>query len=458
MAVRRRTSWTRLASTLGIGMGLACLPIFAPLWLTLPVQESSSLAKLSTILSWQSGTAEFRSPWMPLETAGLREVADLRPAAGTPGPVAAPAPGSVDDRTSNQLAEALRPKPRRNRAERAAPDKTATAADDATPSSAQPAPPKPAALPAAPAKDGQDASQPAVFSKAAPAGIDDLLAIETRVRELVDRLGKSTVGIQIGAAQGSGVICSADGYVLTAAHVSGAPGRDVTIVLHDGRQVKGKTLGLDRNVDAGLVKIVEGSDWPFVEMGRTEDVRLGDWCLALGHPGGYQKGRPPVVRLGRIVLQRANVVQSDCALVGGDSGGPLFDMQGRVVGIHSRIGPSISWNFHVPVAAYRTGWERMVKSEAWGGAPVRGRALLGVNGEDHPAGCRVTAVPEGLPAHQSGLRVDDIILSLDGRKFDGFEAMAALIAKKNPGDKVKIEFLRGDERRELTIALAARDE
>src|SRR5438067_853762 len=81
----------------------------------------------------------------------------------------------------------------------------------------------------------------------------------------------------------------------------------------------------------------------------SKDVKNGDWCVCVGHPGGYKEGRTPVVRVGRVLAHNDNHLQSDCTMVGGDSGGPLFDLDGKVIGINSRIGLTIASNIHVPV-------------------------------------------------------------------------------------------------------------
>ncbi len=119
------------------------------------------------------------------------------------------------------------------------------------------------------------------------------------------------------------------------------------------------------SADAGLMKIADKGPWPHVEMGHSAELRPGVWCLALGHPLGYEKDRPPVVRVGRILRVGPTLVQSDCPLVGGDSGGPLFDLQGRVIAIHSRIGGPTDINLHVPVDVFHENWERLTKGEAW---------------------------------------------------------------------------------------------
>ena len=130
-----------------------------------------------------------------------------------------------------------------------------------------------------------------------------------------------------------------------------------------------------RTVDAGMIQITSPrrkdargrkKPWPYVKIGESTTLKAGHWCLALGHPGGYQLDRLPVLRLGRILAARANLLVSDCTLVGGDSGGPLIDLDGKVIGIHSRIGGSLTANVHVPIEQFRQGWKRMAKAEVWG--------------------------------------------------------------------------------------------
>ncbi len=286
----------------------------------------------------------------------------------------------------------------------------------------------------------------AVFSKPAPQNVADLLAIENQVKKLVKHLTRCTVGVRIGRAQGSGVIVSKDGYVLTAAHVAGAPGRKVTFLLADGRLVQGKSLGVDRTVDAALLKMTDKGNWPYAEMGDVTDMKVGDWCIATGHPGGYQKGRAPVVRLGRVSFVRNTLIQTDCTLVGGDSGGPLFDVDGRVIGIHSRIGAPTSWNFHVPISAYTDHWDRLTLADT----------VLGVGGKDVENGCKLTEIESGLPAEKAGLQVGDVIVKFNGQPVKDFDELATAVRKKKPGDKVTLEILRGEKTIQKTAVLAKR--
>ncbi len=199
----------------------------------------------------------------------------------------------------------------------------------------------------------------------APKNLDELKKIEQQIRQVIERGVPATVGTQIGASRGSGVIVSESGLVLTAGHVVGKPGQEVLFTMHDGKTVKGKTLGVYATADAGMMQITDDGKWPFVEPGRSDDLKPGSWCVALGHPLGYRTGRPPVIRAGRVLRLGDMTVQSDCPLVGGDSGGPLFDLDGKVIGINSRIGGAMSMNFHVPIDVFHENWDRLSAGESW---------------------------------------------------------------------------------------------
>jgi S1-C subfamily serine protease len=202
---------------------------------------------------------------------------------------------------------------------------------------------------------------PEVFGKAVPESIDDLKAMQQHVDKILAKVTPSIVCVN---GQGSGVIVSKDGYVLTAGHViAGQAGRECTLTFADGKTVKAKALYTNSSADSGLIKInEEDKEWPFVEMGHSADLKPGDWCIARGHPGGFKKGRDPVVRLGRITTPGAAMLVHDCALVGGDSGGPLFDMNGKVIGIESRIDQSVETNMAVPVDVFRDGWDQLAEA------------------------------------------------------------------------------------------------
>ena len=294
-----------------------------------------------------------------------------------------------------------------------------------------------------------------------PATISEARDLQKRVQEVYKKVLPAVVGIQIGGSSGSGVIVSEDGYVLTAGHVSGKPDTKCTIIMPDGRHVNAKSLGANRGIDSGLIKITDEGKWPYVEMGDSAKLRKGQWTIAIGHPGGYFVGRSPVLRLGRIQNTNDMLIQTDCTLVGGDSGGPLFDLDGKVIGIHSRIGPSIAFNIHVPVSTYRETWDRLAKGESWGGMI----GTVAVKPKPSEFGAKynlaggvlsVTEIKPGSLADRAGLKARDLILKFDGQTVSSKDDIEKIIGKKKTGDELAIEVDRGIEKLKLKITIKER--
>lgn len=292
-----------------------------------------------------------------------------------------------------------------------------------------------------------------VFRKKVPEGIADLQEMQKLIIRMTKKVMPSVVSVRIGNAQGSGVIVSEDGYVLTAAHVSGEAGKPVIFILPSGRRLTGTSLGLIHEFDVGLLKIKTKGAWPFVEMGDSDSLKTGDWCLALGHPNGYKYSRKPVTRIGRIVTTRKNIIQTDCTLVGGDSGGPLFNLQGQVIGINSRIGMANGWNFHAPIAAFKNNWDKLKSGKSYNQAIKLPNAFLGVSGKDNTLGCQITFVVEGYPAEKAGLKVGDIIQKVDKSEIHNFLELKKIISQYKPGQKVLITVLRAGAQVNLETVL-----
>lgn len=205
------------------------------------------------------------------------------------------------------------------------------------------------------------ADLPAVFTKAVPDSVADLRVIERHTKRLAARLSPMVVAIEVGAGTGSGVVVSADGLVLTAGHVGGRAGRTAHFTFPTGKKARGKTLGVDLESDTGFLRITDPGPWPCAAMGELDQARVGDWVLALGHPGGFDQRRSLVVRSGRIIELADDALQTDCAIGPGDSGGPLFDMHGRVIGIHSAISASVADNFHAAITGFYSTWAVLTK-------------------------------------------------------------------------------------------------
>lgn len=301
-----------------------------------------------------------------------------------------------------------------------------------------------------------------IYAGGVPQTVDDLRLMDAHQQLLVKRISPTVVGLQIGQTQGSGVLVSKDGYVLTASHVAGQPDLDTQILMSNGQKYRGKTLGMNRTLDAALVKIDpvvrEGQEmeWPFAELGRSSNLRPGHWCLGMGHPGGFQAERPPVARFGRVLANNGQSITTDCLLVGGDSGGPLFDMEGNVIGIHSRIGTKLTKNLHVPVEAYRESWDRLARGDSWGSLlEVVGRPVIGVLGDRGTEDARIVEVLPGSPAERAGIRSGDLITRFGDEPVDSFDELKQLVSQSYPGDEVVLEVVREDQRLELKVVLAA---
>jgi serine protease Do len=307
---------------------------------------------------------------------------------------------------------------------------------------------------------GKKIELPAAVEKIAPESIEDLRAIQEQVKKVLDKVIPCTVGVVVGNSSGSGVIINSEGYVLTAGHVSGKPDQDCFLILPDGKRVKGKTLGQNKGIDSGMIKIVEEGKWNFAEMGDSAALKKGQWVIAIGHPGGFKTGRTPVVRVGRVLDATSSLIRTDCTLVGGDSGGPLFDMTGKVVGIHSRIGPTLQSNVHVPVDTFRETWDRLAKSESWGGffsSRTTNEPYLGVQVDvDNKEACKVLEVTDNSPASKAGLKAGDVILKFDGSKLADADDLDIVLRRKKPGDEVSLDVKRGDETVTLKLTLGKR--
>ncbi|HEX5791403.1 MAG TPA: serine protease, partial [Luteolibacter sp.] len=235
--------------------------------------------------------------------------------------------------------------------------------------------------------------RPYVNDMKVPESRKDLEFIQTAVTSHLERSRAATVCIQVGEGSGTGVVVSADGLVMTAAHVTADVNKKVKLLFEDGTEVEGLTLGLDSECDAAMIQITSPvrKDWPFVELERTDQTRVGDWVVSLGHSGGFNKERGLVVRVGRIVKAENETFQSDCILIGGDSGGPLFDLDGKLIGIHSRVGAVVQENMHVPTSVYLAKWEELKKGEFLGEGPFakrkeKGSGYLGLATEPRKEG------------------------------------------------------------------------
>jgi serine protease Do len=294
------------------------------------------------------------------------------------------------------------------------------------------------------------------WEKPFPENQEDLLAIQERLRKILPEAKKAVVAIESGGGAGSGVIVSEDGMVLTAAHVIGKRGKRVKVRLPDGKRVNAITLGGSEISDAGMAEITDAGDWPVAPMAARGSSKIGDWCFALGHPGGFDKERGIIVRLGRIIAKEDETIQTDSRLLGGDSGGPLFDFNGRVIGIHSRISKKDDQNFHAPIEAFHANWKSFREADLLTQVSLKEGGFLGVGCKETEEGLKVIEVVEGSAAKKARLREGDIIVKVNGDVIDTREELTIAIATTSPGKSVIIDYLRGEKEMTAKVKLGKR--
>ena len=297
--------------------------------------------------------------------------------------------------------------------------------------------------------------------------LDDLLKIEQKTEALGEKVMPATVAliaVDTGAS-GSGVITTEDGLILTAAHVTDGV-EEVDVVFPNGKQTKATVLGSNYSRDIGMAQINDEGPWPFAELGESKSLQAGDLVVAMGHSEGYDPARTPPMRFGRVVSEGpGNFLTTDCTLIGGDSGGPLFDLDGKVIGINSSIGQGLDNNNHAGIDGFLEDWKRLIAGESWGELQLNPlanpeRPVIGImmGRELRDGGVPVEQVTPGSPAANAGVRPGDIIRSVAGSRIDGGRGLTLLLAKYSAGETVKIGIQRGRELVEVEMELVRRDQ
>jgi serine protease Do len=264
---------------------------------------------------------------------------------------------------------------------------------------------------------------------------------------------------------GSGFIISQDGYVLTNAHVvEGAS--EVTVKLTDGREFKAKIVGADRRSDIATLKI-DATGLPVAKIGKPGEVRVGDWVAAIGSPFGFENS----VTAGIVSAKSRSLpdstyvpfIQTDVAVNPGNSGGPLFNMKGEVIGINSQIysrtGGYMGLSFAIPIDVAINVKEDLVRY----GKVTRGRlgvtiqnvdqALAQSFGLQKPIGAVVSSVEKGGPADAAGIKPGDVILQVAGKDVARSNELPSLVATIEPGTKTNVVVWRGRERKTLSVTV-----
>ena len=264
---------------------------------------------------------------------------------------------------------------------------------------------------------------------------------------------------------GSGFIVSADGYILTNAHVV-ADATDVTVKLSDRRELKAKVIGADSRTDVALLK-VEATGLPTVKMGDAKSLKPGEWVAAIGSPFGLENSVTAgvVSATGRALPDSSYVpfIQTDVAVNPGNSGGPLFNMAGEVIGINSQIftrtGGYQGVSFAIPIDVALNVKDQLAAN----GRVVRGRLGVGIQELTQPlagsfgmktaTGALVTQVEKDSPAQAAGLKPGDVVLKLDGQAIERSSELARRVAETKPGTRATLELWRDGAAKEVAVTV-----
>ena len=301
-----------------------------------------------------------------------------------------------------------------------------------------------------------DVVETEAWRKKFPENKKDLYAIQHRLQELLPKAKKGLVAIEANDGAGSGVIISSQGLILTAAHVIGKTGKKMKVRFANGKRASAISLGGSELSDAGMLKIIDEGPWPFVDMAENQSSQIGDWCFGLGHPGGFDAKRGIVVRIGRIIGKKDETMQTDSRLLGGDSGGPLFDFQGKVIAIHSRISQKPDQNFHVPIESFHANWDFFKNQDLLTYNEIEKGGFLGVACEEEEDGLLVKSIVPNSAAAESGLQAGDVLVKVDDQWVNNREKLTILISSKKPNEEVSIEYKRKNTTNRIQLKLGIR--
>lgn len=279
------------------------------------------------------------------------------------------------------------------------------------------------------------------------------------VAAVAESLLPSVVQIDTPTGLGSGVIYDSEGLILTAAHVVAGSDR-VAVRLSDGTQYSGTVLGGDAPTDIAVVE-VDATDLPAAPLALDADLQVGQMAVAIGSPYGLDSTVTAGVisALNQTVGNQGgfqSLIQTDAAINPGNSGGALANRDGEVIGINvsifSRSGGNDGVGFAVPIdVAYELAGS-VVSGEAIEQAVL---GISGTNTESGPAGALVTGVEPGSAAEQAGIRIGDVILSIDDVRVSGIGDLAAQVRSHQPGEAVPLEILRGEGQIEVDATLGS---
>jgi serine protease Do len=270
---------------------------------------------------------------------------------------------------------------------------------------------------------------------------------------------------------GSGFFISPDGFIVTNNHVI-ENATEITVRLADERELEARVVGRDEATDLAVIK-VEGSDFPFVTFEESAQPRVGDWVIAVGNPFGFGGTATAgiVSAQARSIpdpsAQYVDFLQIDAAINRGNSGGPTFDISGRVIGVNTAIygnpmGGSIGIGFAIPASVAKPITDRLMRGESiergYIGATVSSIApeMQESLGLESRRGAFIVSVNRGGPADTAGLRAGDVVLRMNGQEVEDNTDLTRRVARVSPGDNLRMDILREGRPQTITVRLGAR--
>jgi serine protease Do len=294
--------------------------------------------------------------------------------------------------------------------------------------------------------------------------------LEELFRDFLERRGEEPPQRRRASSLGSGFIIDAQGYIVTNHHViEGA--EEITVRLHDDRTLKAELIGSDQETDLALLKVESSEPLPAATWGESEKARIGDWVMAIGNPFGLGG----TVTVGIISAQQRDInagryddfIQTDAAINKGNSGGPMFDLDGRVIGVNTAIfspsGLSVGIGFAIPSQLARNVISQVKKfgevRRGWLGVRIQT-----VNEElaeglqlDRPHGALVASVTEDGPAAAAGIQQGDVILRFDGREVSEMRKLPRMVAETPIGGAVEVVVWRKGREEIFSVTLGELD-
>jgi len=293
-------------------------------------------------------------------------------------------------------------------------------------------------------------------------GLDQLIKLQDKVRQVIQEASPAVVAID---DTGSGVVVSPDGIVLTASHVS---------------LKANSTLGSNFVTDTGAIRLLSPGPYPSLKVSESATAIPGTWCIAMGYPLSFPRGQAASGRLGRILERQGNQkLVTDCTIMGGDSGGPLLNLDGEVIAINSSVKLDIDKNLYIPSERFVENWKHISLSidrsssntiptkepTKVGGQTDSSPKLvkhkqgaygyLGVSTESDAGFVRIRRVHRGSPAEKSGIAAEDVITAINSQKISNFQELLAQLRQHLPRSVVTVRLLRFGQILEIPVTLGS---